>query len=108
MNETKVINAGSQATIVLGEKLVASDVQDLKAEMKQLIQEGVTSLSLDCAHLILLDSTGIGCLIAAHNTLVKVNGSLTILHASPDIFDLLCSMRLDRHIKIIPQVSSQE
>ena len=106
MNETQMIHTGSQATIILGEKLVASDVQDLKIEMKSLIAKGVKSISLDCTQLILLDSTGIGCLIAAHNSLIKLSGSLLINQVSNDIYDLLCSMRLDRHINIVRLASA--
>ena len=65
MTEIQTIQTGAQATITLGEKLVASVVPNLKSEMKRLIGEGVISLSLDCTHLALMDSTGIGCLVAA-------------------------------------------
>jgi anti-sigma B factor antagonist len=108
MTETQVIHTGAQATIILGERLVASEVPNLKSEMKRLIGEGVTWLSLDCIHLSLMDSTGIGCLVAAHNSLTRVNGSLSVIHVSTDIYDLLCSMRLDRHIKITPMAATQE
>jgi len=108
MTEIKVTQTGAQASIRLGEKLVAADVPDLKREMKRLIGDGVTSIAIDATHLTLLDSTGIGCLVAAHNSLVKLNGSLSIIQASSDIYDLLCSMRLDRHIKIIPLAPAQE
>ena len=108
MSEIKVVQTGARATILLGDILAAADVPELKKEMKRLIGEGVTSIAIDSTHLTLLDSTGIGCLVAAHNSLAKLNGSLSIIQASPDIYDLLCSMRLDRHIKIIPQAPAQE
>jgi anti-anti-sigma factor len=108
MTETQVIQAGAQATIVLGEKLAASEVPNLKSEMKRLIEAGVTSMFLDCTKLVMMDSTGIGCLVAAHNSLTKLNGSLSMTQVSSDIHDLLSSMRLDRRIKISPQVAVQE
>ena len=108
MIENQVIKKGAQATIILAEELVASEVPNLKIVMKRLIGEGVTSIILDCTHLILMDSTGIGCLVAAHNSLTRVNGSLTIIQASADIYDLLCSMRLDRHIKMTPQFAAKD
>ena len=108
MAETQVMHTGAQATIILGEKLVASGVPNLKNEMKQLMGEGVMALSLDCTQLTLMESTGIGCLVAAHNSLEKVNGSLTLTHVSSDIYDLLCSMRLDRHIQITPMSGASQ
>jgi anti-sigma B factor antagonist len=108
MTETQIVQTGSQATIILGEKLAASEVPNLKSEMKRLIEEGVSSMSLDCTNLVMMDSTGIGCLVAAHNSLAKLNGSLSMTQVSSDIYDLLCSMRLERRIKISPLVTAQE
>ena len=107
MTEIQVIHTGAQATIILGERLVASDVPNLKSEMKRLIEAGVQTISLDCGQLSILDSTGIGCLVAAHNSLAKVQGHLAMIQVSADIHDLLCSMRLDRRINISPSLSVQ-
>jgi anti-anti-sigma factor len=107
MTEIQVVQTDTQATIILGEKLVASDVPDLKDELKNLIAKGVRSISFDCTRLTLMDSTGIGCLVAAHNSLARLGGSLSMLQVSADIHDLLCSMRLDRRIKITSRFSGQ-
>jgi anti-sigma B factor antagonist len=108
MTETQVKHTGAQATIILGKKLTASEVPNLKSEMKRLINEGVTLMSLDCTSLVTMDSTGIGCLVAAYNSLDKVDGKLLMTQVSSDIHDLLCSMRLDRRIKITPQLAARE
>jgi len=95
-----------QVTLILGEKLVATEVPILKSEMKRLVGERVTTLSLDCTRLTQMDSTGIGCLVAAYNSLTAVNGCLCMIQVSADIYGLLYSMRLDRRIKITPQAAS--
>jgi anti-anti-sigma factor len=100
MAEIQVIHNDTQATLILGEKLTASEVPNLKSELKRLIGAGVVTMSFDCSQLNMMDSTGIGCLIAAHNSLDKVDGKLFMFQVSPDMYDLLCSMRLDRRIKI--------
>jgi len=107
MTDIQVVKTGNQATIILGEKLVASDVPDLKNELKGLITAGVKSISFDCTRLTQIDSTGIGCLVAAHNSLARVEGNLSMLQVSSDIHDLLCSMRLDRRIKITTRFAGQ-
>ncbi len=107
MAELQVIQSGAQATIILGEKLVAANVPNLRDELKRLIEAGVTSMQLDCPQLSVLDSTGIGCLVAAYNTLAKINGSLEMTQVSADIHDLLCSMRLDRRIKMTPMITTR-
>lgn len=108
MTEIQVIHTGEQATINLGEKLTASEVPNLKGEMKSLIGAGVTSMTLDCTRLTMMDSTGIGCLVAAYNSLDKVDGKLFMIKVSTDMYDLLCSMRLDRRVKITPMLSTRE
>ena len=102
MTELQVTQTGTQATIILGKKLTGSEVPNIKSEMKRLISTGVTLMTLDCNSLVMMDSTGIGCLVVAYNSLDKVDGKLFMIQVSPDIFSLLCSMRLDRRIKITP------
>jgi anti-anti-sigma factor len=107
MTEPQVTRTGVQATILLGEKLVAADVPGLKSELKQLLDSGVISIMFDCSRLNMMDSTGIGCLVAAHNSLAKVDGGLSMTQVSSDIHQLLCSMRLDRRIKMTPSTANQ-
>jgi anti-sigma B factor antagonist len=108
MTELQVTQTGAQATIILGRKLTASEVPNLKNEMKRLISAGVSLMTLDCSILAMMDSTGIGCLVAAYNSLDKVDGKLFMIQVSSDIFSLLCSMRLDRRIKITPLAATRE
>ncbi len=105
MADLQIIQNGAQATIVLGEKLVAADVPSLKEDLKRLLGQGVKSLTMDCDRLAVMDSTGIGCLVAAHNSLSKVDGSLALTQVSSDIHELLCSMRLDRRINMTPKTA---
>jgi anti-sigma B factor antagonist len=106
MTELQVKQTGTQATIILTEKLIASEVQNLKSALRRLIDAGVLSLTLDCTQLAIMDSTGIGCLVAAYNSLDKVDGKLYMVQVSSDMYDLLCSMRLDRRIKITPLLAA--
>jgi anti-sigma B factor antagonist len=102
MQDFEISLAGTHATILLGERLVETNVPALRSQLKSLFAGGVTTLLLDCKKLYLLDSTGIGCLVAAHNALSKINGSVSMEAVTPDIYDLLCSLRLDRRIQIAP------
>ena len=100
MPGSKVEHNKTQAVITLQENLVASLVPELKNAMKDLLQEGVTKLDINLSEVKVVDSTGIGCLIAAHNSLAKTGGGLTVLGVSEDIFELFSSMRLNRHFTI--------
>jgi anti-anti-sigma factor len=80
-----------------GQDIVASSVEDLRAEWKKLLQSGVAALTVDLAGVEMIDSVGLGLLIATHNTLGKSGGRLRVCGASPDIQSLFRTMRLDKH-----------
>lgn len=100
MGENKVVRTNAEARITLNGNLVAATVPDLRTELKQLLSDGVTSLVIDLSNVTMVDSMGIGCLVAAHNSLKKNNGELAVTNASEDVFDLFTSMRLNHHFRV--------
>jgi len=86
--------------IAPGRDIVASYAQELRRNLWSLIEEGITEIQIDLEGVRMIDSIGLGVLIAAHNSLKKKQGSLAITHVSKDILSLLKTMRLDRHFDI--------
>jgi serine/threonine-protein kinase RsbW len=82
--------------------IVVSQVQQLRGELKQLIEDGVREVVVDLAQVLMIDSIGLGVLIATHNSLKKVGGLLAVENASRDLFDLFRSMRLTQHFSVTP------
>jgi len=80
-----------------GQDIVASTAEGLRAEWKKLMQPGAAALTVDLAGVEMIDSVGLGLLIATHNTLGKSGGRLRVSGASPDILSLFRTMRLDKH-----------
>jgi anti-sigma B factor antagonist len=91
---------GSNCQVTLHGDLIASVIPDLQAALKQQLQPGVTELVFDLAATIMLDSSGIGLLIAAGNTLARQNGRLRVRNVSADILRLLQSMRLTSRLNV--------
>lgn len=91
---------GETAIYTPASDIVASTASQVRKELKELVQAGVTNLTIDLRNVHLLDSTGIGCLVAAHNSLKKSGGKLHVAMASHDLYELFRSMRLDRHFTI--------
>lgn len=87
------------AAVVLrpGRDIVASTVEEFRAQWKTALPPGAASLTVDLSGVAMIDSVGLGLLIATHNTLGKAGGKLRIAHACPDILGLLRTMRLDKH-----------
>lgn len=92
---------GANAVVNPGQDIVASLVESLKAELAQLVEDGVTTMTMDLQDVQMLDSIGIGLLIATHNSLAKGGGKLTLINPNGDILGLLKAMRLDKHFDVI-------
>ena len=80
--------------------IVASVAEALRARLKEVLQEGVTGLVIDLSRVELIDSVGIGLLIAVHNSLGKKGGRLVLRHVNADLAALLRTMRLDKHFQV--------
>jgi anti-anti-sigma factor len=91
---------GNRLVVTPEAELVASTVADLKGALQRAIEEGAGEMEFDLAFTSMLDSSGIGLLIAAHNSLSARHGSMRVTGASDDIFRLLQSMRLDKRLNV--------
>ena len=56
--------------------------------------------AIDMTDVAMIDSIGLGVLIAAHNFLNKKGGKLSVNHVSDHIFSLFKTMRLDKHFDV--------
>ncbi|MEA2083853.1 MAG: STAS domain-containing protein [Thermodesulfobacteriota bacterium] len=98
---SEIIKQGDRIIVKPGRDIVASTAEDLKAELKQALDEGAANLTIDLSDVEMVDSMGLGVLIAAHNSLRKKESSLTLINPSVDILKLLKNMRLDQHFLIL-------
>ena len=80
-----------------GDSIVAATVPELRTKMRGLVEEGIRELVMDLADVRMVDSTGIGLLISAYNSLRKLGGRLAVIHVSPDLLELFRSMRMHQH-----------
>jgi anti-anti-sigma factor len=91
---------GQRAVYRPTDNIVASEIDSLRTELKQLLAEGILELVIDLAGVRMIDSIGLGVLISAHNSLKKTGGSLSIINASKELYDLFRSMRLTQHFSV--------
>jgi anti-anti-sigma factor len=96
---------GPTCQVTLHGDLVASGIPELQAALKQSLQPGVAEVVFDLAATAMLDSSGIGLLIATSNTLARQQGRIRVLNVSPDILQLLQSMRLAGRLNASGRVS---
>lgn len=83
-----------------GRDIVSSMVQEFRAELKAIVDRQDVLLTLDLEGVRMIDSMGLGVLIATHNSLAKRNAQLELVNISGDILKLLQNMRLDKHFAL--------
>ena len=98
--ELQVDHQGDTAVLHLGGDLVAATAADLRPRLRALTQDGVRELVFDLAGTNMVDSSGIGLLMAAHNSMTRTGGTIRVIHASPEIQELFQSMRLNQHFAV--------
>jgi len=89
-----------QGSVRLKGDLTAVVVPDLQAELKKMLDKGARDLEFDLSSAAMLDSSGMGLLIAAANSLAPQGGKVRVTNVAPDIFRLLQSMRLTARLNV--------
>ena len=97
---SEITRTEKQATIKPGQDVVASMANDFKAELQSLVEATPEIIIIDLEGVEMVDSVGIGVMIATHNSLLKAGGSIKVINVADDIFNLFSTMRLDRHFTI--------
>lgn len=100
MNENLITKDTTAATIQPPGDLVAASLPALRAEIREMVSSGVSSITIDLASTHMVDSAGIGLLISTHNSLKKVDGQLSVVNASPDVLQLFQTMRINQHFSV--------
>ncbi|HCM26440.1 MAG TPA: anti-sigma factor antagonist [Treponema sp.] len=80
--------------------LVAATVAQAKPELRDLVVSSAGEFLVNLSEVSMIDSKGLGLLIAAVNSLDLEGRKLRVIGASDDLVELFKMMRLDRHLTI--------
>jgi len=80
--------------------VVAAQVPELRSTLRDALARGVQEMTIDFSEVEMVDSTGLGLLISAHNSISKAGGRLAVIHASQEILELFRSMRIHQHFPV--------
>jgi anti-anti-sigma factor len=89
-----------QRVVKPGKDVVASMADGFRKRLLKVIKDGVKDLVIDLKGVDMIDSVGIGIIIATHNSMSNTGGRLTLSNVSEDIHGLLKTMRLDQHFDV--------
>jgi anti-anti-sigma factor len=100
MNDTLIIREDDKAVIRPAGDVTSATIPELRTAMKDAVGGGTQELVVDLVHTRMVDSSGLGLLIAAHNSLQKAGGKLSVIRASADILQLFQTMRMHQRFAV--------
>ncbi|MBS1825944.1 MAG: STAS domain-containing protein [Acidobacteria bacterium] len=100
MSSTTITTNEDGAIVQPAGDVTATSAPELRSALKGVIAGGARAVTVDFSNVQMLDSAGIGLLIATHNSLAKVSGKLSVVRASAEIMDLFQMMRIHQHFSV--------
>ena len=98
MSDFSLERVGTKVTVVVGRELSASIVPSLFELLRAIEDDGVHDLALDLSQTTHVDAAGIHLLLCAHNSFSRKDGSMQLVRVSREIWSLLETLRLSRHL----------
>jgi anti-sigma B factor antagonist len=90
----------TKRTLKPGEDLVGSMVEDFKGKLLKIINQEIKELSIDMKDVKDIDSTGLGVLIAAKNSLDQSGGQLNLKNVSENVEIFLQVLGLESYLNV--------
>jgi anti-sigma B factor antagonist len=90
----------TKKTVKAGKDLVESTIENFKEKLLKIVNQEIKELSIDMKTVKHIDSTGLGMLIAAKNSLDQTGGQLNLKDFSEDIGSLLQILGLESFFNI--------
>lgn len=97
---SEIVTDGDQTIIKPGTDVVASMAETFKGELLSVINSSQGTVVIDLEGVEMVDSVGIGVIIAAHNTLNQSDRKLKVINVIKDILGLFTTMRLNRRFTV--------
>ena len=97
---SEIVNQEDETIIKPGVDVVASMAEEFKTELLSVINDSTAEVVIDLNGVGMVDSVGIGVIIAAHNTLNQSDRKLKVINVTKDVYGLFTTMRLNRRFTV--------
>ncbi|WP_410759743.1 STAS domain-containing protein [Halochromatium sp.] len=94
MSNIQLVQESTSIWAIVKDDLTATTVPALQDALKTALNKDAHDIVFDFQQLRSIDSSGIGLLLAAKNSMVTRQGSLRLINVPADIFSLFETMRL--------------
>ncbi len=101
LNEKNETGNPEITSILVPGNLILTTAKSLKEELVGHVSGGVKQFEIDMGKVKIIDSSGIGVLIMAMNSLSPEDGKIRLSNVSCDILKMLAVMNLDKHFNIV-------
>jgi anti-anti-sigma factor len=97
---SEIVNEAGQTIVRPGTDVVASMAEAFKDDLLSAINSSDGIIVIDLEGVEMVDSVGIGVIIASHNTLTQADRKLKVINVTKDIYGLFTTMRLNRRFTV--------
>jgi len=97
---SEIVRKDNLVIISPGQDLVNSITETFIQELKDEIRKSPSEIIIDLSGVEKIDSIGFGVIIAAHNSMKKINGKIVIANVDDNLYKAFVTMRLDSHFSI--------
>ncbi len=87
-------------TLVIDGDIISANINALRMTIQEASRGEGTELVLNLVQVAMVDSSGIGLLIQARNSLANSGKKLRLIHVKDEIARMFRMMRLDHHFTI--------
>ncbi|MBK5938724.1 STAS domain-containing protein [Halochromatium roseum] len=94
MNQPQPVQASGSVQAIVIDELTAAVVPVLQRRLRDALTTNGPDLVVDLEQVQVIDTAGIGLLIAAKNSAVEQQGQLRLVNVPSAVFNLLKTMRL--------------
>jgi len=91
---SEIVNEAGQTIVRPGTDVVASMAEAFKEDLLSAVNSSDGNLVIDLEGVEVVDSVGIGVIIASHNSLNQADRKLKVINVTKDVHDLFAAMRL--------------
>jgi anti-anti-sigma factor len=106
-SEYRIERLNSNCKIAISGSLTAILVPELNEVVQRMTEQGVREVVFDLRDTRMLDSSGIGMLIASRNNLSRRGGMVRVINTTDEVFDLLSHLRLVSRLHVSPVMELQ-
>jgi len=97
---SEIVNEAGQTIVRPGTDIVASMAEVFKDDLLSAINSTDGIIVIDLEGVEMVDSVGIGVIIASHNTLNQADRKLKVINVAKDVYGLFTTMRLNRRFTV--------